>query len=181
MRANRGRKFNAPRLLKDKETAKESESDGDDIPFSEIRQKVRAETKGSDSEEDNIPFSQIQTKTTISSGITRQNKTAPEKDMTIRLLSEREADETAKYGEVQTWSDDDTATRVPLSFLAGSLKKAPRTSWTVDDAEDPNKMLGCKIARDFGDRGIYLGEVIAIEYDSDDEDKVSIKTLCTSF
>jgi hypothetical protein len=149
MRANRGRKFNAPQLLNEKETAKQSESDDDDIPFSEIREKVRAETQGSDSQEDNIPFSQIQTKTTICSGNTRQNRTAPG--------------------------------RVPLAFLAGSLKKTPRTSWTADDAEDPNNMVGCKIARDFGDRGFYLGEVIRIEYDSDDEDKVSIKTICTSF
>ena len=65
MRANRGRKFNAPRLLKEKETVKQSDSDDDDIPFSEMREKVRAETQGSDSEEDNIPFSQMQTKTTI--------------------------------------------------------------------------------------------------------------------
>ena len=143
MRANRGRKFTAPRLLKEKDTAKQSESDDDDIPFSEIREKVRAETQGSDSEEDNIPFSQIQTKTTICSGNTRQDRTAPEKDKMIRLLSEREADETAKYGEVQTWSDDDDdkAGRVPLSFLAESLKKTPRTSWTEDDAEDPHKMI----------------------------------------
>ncbi len=46
MRANRGRKFKAPRQLKGKETAKQSESDEDDIPFSEMREKVRAETKG---------------------------------------------------------------------------------------------------------------------------------------
>ena len=142
MRANRGRKFNAPRLLKEKETAKQSESDDDDIPFSEIREKVTAETQGSDSEEDNIPFSQIQTKTTICTGNTRQNRTAPEKDKTER-----------------------------------SLKKTPRTSWTADDAEDPNNMVGCKIARDFGDRGFYLGEVIRIEYDSDDEDKVRIQMM----
>ena len=38
MRANRGRKFKAPRLLKDKETAKQNESDEEDIPFSEIRE-----------------------------------------------------------------------------------------------------------------------------------------------
>jgi hypothetical protein len=162
MRANRGRKFKAPRLLKDKEPAKQNESDEDDIPFSEIREKVRAETKvsdneedipfseirekvraetkGSDSEEDNIPFSQIKTKTTISSGNTRKDRPAPEK-----------ADET--------------------------LKKAPRTSWTKEDVEDPMKMVGCPIARDFGDSGIYLGEVIGIEYDSDDEDKVSIELM----
>jgi hypothetical protein len=149
MRANRGRKFKAPRLLKDKETAKQDESDDDDIPFSEIIEKVRAETKGSDSEEDNIPFSQIKTKTTISSDNRRKDRPSPGRVNTIRLLSEREADETAKYGEVQTWSDDDgdTARRVPLS-----------------------------LARDFGDRGIYLGEVIRIEYDSDDEHKVCIQT-----
>ena len=93
-------------------------------------------------------------------------------------MSEREADKTAKYGEVQTWSDDDgdEARRVPLSYLGESLKKAPRTSWTEADVEDPNKMVGSQIARDFGDRGIYLGEVIRIEYDSDDEDKVCINT-----
>ena len=112
MRANRGRKFKAPRLLKEKEKATQSESDEDDIPFSEIREKVRAETKGSDSEEDNIPFSQIKTKTKISSGNTRKDRPSPGSANTIRLLSEREADET--------------------------LKKAPRTSWTKDDVEDPN-------------------------------------------
>jgi hypothetical protein len=98
----------------------------DNIPFSEIREKVRAERQDSDSEEDK-------------------------------------------------------AGRVPLSFLAGSLKKTPRTSWTADDVVDPNIMVGCKIARDFGERGVYLGEVMRIEYDSEDEDKVSIKTICTSF
>jgi hypothetical protein len=178
MRANRGRKFKAPRLLRAKETAKQSESDEDDIPFSAIREKVRAETKGSDSEEDNIPFSQIKTKTTISTGNTRKDRPSPGRVNSIRLLSEREADETAKYGEVQTWSDDDgdKAGRVPLSYLRESLKKDPRTSWTEDDVEDPNKKVGSQIARDFGERGIYLGEVIRIEYDSDDEDKVCIQT-----
>ena len=175
MRANRGRAFKAPRLLKDKETAKQSDSDEDDIPFSQIREKVRAETKGSDSKEDDIPFSPIKTKTTKSTGNTRKDR-SPGRVNTIRLLSEREADETAKYGEVQTWSDDDTARRVPLSSLGACLKKAPRTSWTEDDVEDPNKMVGCPIARDFGDRGVYLGEVVDIEYDSDDEHKVCIQT-----
>ena len=102
MRANRGRKFKAPRLLKEKETARQSESDEDDIPFSEMREKVRAERQGSDSEEDNIPFSQIQTKTTICSGNTRKDRPSPGRVNTIRLLSDREADKTAKYGEVQT-------------------------------------------------------------------------------
>jgi hypothetical protein len=121
MRANRGRNFKAPRLLKEKEIATQSERDGDDIPFSEIKEKVRAETKGSDSEEDNIPFSQIKTKTTISSGNTRKDRPSPGSAHTIRFLSEREADETV---------------------------------------EDPKKMVGSQIARDFGDRGIY-------EYNSD--------------
>ncbi len=79
MQANRRRKFKAPRVLKAKETVLDSDSDGDNIPFSELKEKVRAERSGSDCEEDNIPFSQGQTKG-------------------IKLLNEREADETARFG-----------------------------------------------------------------------------------
>ncbi len=84
---------------------------------------------------------------------------------------------------MQTWSDDDDdkAEEVSITFLAESLKKTPRTSWTEEEAEDPEKMVGSKIARDFGNRGIYLGEVIRIEYDSEDEDKVRLKNNSTPY
>jgi hypothetical protein len=36
MQANRNRKFKASRLLKGKETARESDSDGNEVPFSEL-------------------------------------------------------------------------------------------------------------------------------------------------
>jgi hypothetical protein len=89
MQANRRRKFKATRLLKEKETARESESGGDNIPFSELKEKVRAEREGSDSEEDNIPFSQRQTKVATP---------LKEKCKGIKSMSERDADETAKFG-----------------------------------------------------------------------------------
>ena len=73
----------------------------------------------------------------------------------IKLMSEREADECAKYGEVQTWSDDDKAEEVPITYLAESLKKTPQTS--VQDTAPENDVLECpedfvgsKIAREFG-------------------------------
>ncbi len=85
--------FKAPRQVrKEKGTARQSESDDDEIPFSELKEKVIAETQ------------------------------------MIRLLSEREANETAMFGEVLTWSDDDNATAVSLSQLAEILKATPRTS-----------------------------------------------------
>jgi hypothetical protein len=62
MQANIRRKFKAPRLLKGKETARESDSDEDNIPFSELNEKVRAERQGVDCEEGYIPCSQGQTK-----------------------------------------------------------------------------------------------------------------------
>ncbi len=46
MQANRRRNFTAPRLLKEKETARDSDSDGDNIPFSELKKKVRTESRG---------------------------------------------------------------------------------------------------------------------------------------
>jgi hypothetical protein len=172
MRANRERKFKAPRLLKEKEIARQSDSDEDAIPFSELKEKVRAEGQGSDSEEDNIPFSQLQTKTTKRTGNTRVPM--------IRMLSEREAYETAEYGEVQKWSADEKAKLVPITQLAESLMKTPQTSRTEKDLESPEKMVGSKIARNFGKRGIFLGEVLGIEYDSEDEDKVGAKHSTTS-
>ncbi len=97
-------------------------------------------------------------------------------------MREREADECAKYGEVQTGSDDDTAEEVPITYLAESLKETPRTSWTEEEkTESPEKMVGSKIARDFGKRGIFLGEVLRIEYDSEDEDKVRPKNNSTPY
>ena len=88
-------------MLKAKETVLDSDSDGDNIPFSELKEKVRAERLGSDCEEDNIPFSQGQTKG-------------------IKLLNEREADETARFGEVLRWSDDEDRVEVPISTLLDS-------------------------------------------------------------
>ena len=64
MRANRRRQFTAPRLLKEPERTRQSESDEDDIPFSELKEKVVSERQGSDSEGDDISFSQMQTRTT---------------------------------------------------------------------------------------------------------------------
>ena len=73
-------------MLKEKEIARQSESDEDDVPFSELKEKVRAERQGSDSEKD---------------------RPRQEKVKMIKLMSERDADECATFGEVLTWSDDD--------------------------------------------------------------------------
>jgi hypothetical protein len=95
----------------------------------------------------------------------------------IKLMSEREADEFAKYGEVQTWSDDDKVGEVPISYLAECLKTTPQTYLEDTAPEDngkecPEDFVGSKIARKFGTSGIYLGEVLRIEYNSEDENKV---------
>ncbi len=94
-------------MRKEKGKARQSESDDDEIPFSELKEKVIAETQGSGTEKDRPR--QVQ-------------------DKMIRLLSDREANETAMFDEVLTWSDDDNATAVSLSQLAESLKATPRTS-----------------------------------------------------
>ena len=170
MQANRRRKFKAPRVLKAKETVLDSDSDGDNIPFSELKEKVRAERLGSDCEEDNIPFSQGQTKG-------------------LQLLNEREADETARFGEVLRCSDDDDRVEVPMSTLLDSPQESPlviaepdEITTTTDEVTTTTKsrnarlakpnMVGIKVSRDFGKLGIYHGAVKAVEYDSADEEKV---------
>jgi hypothetical protein len=173
MQANRRRKFKAPRLLKGKDKARDSDSDGDNMPFSELREKVREERQGVDCEEDNIRLSERETKdATPSKG----------KYKGIKLLSEREADETAMFGEVLRWSDDDGKEEVPITTLLDSPTK--RAVENVEPVlETTNKknrnarrstanMVGTKVSRDFGRKGIFHGEVIAVEYDSEDQDKV---------
>ncbi len=156
MQANRLRKFKAPRVLKDKQTARDSDSDGDNIPFSELKEKVREERIGSDCEEDNIPFSHGKTKdATPSKGECKG----------ILLLNERGADETAKFGEVLRWSDDDERVEVPISTLLDSPQESALQNAEPDQVTTTTKsrnarlpkpnIVGIKVSRDFGKRGIF--------------------------
>jgi hypothetical protein len=122
MQANRRRKFKAPRLLKSKETARESDSDGDSIPFSELKEKVRAERQGVDCEE--VPIT------------------------TLLDSAKESAVENAEPVQGTTTKNSRNA-RMPKA-----------------------NMVGKKVSRDFGKKGIFHGEVIAVEYESSDEDKV---------
>ena len=149
-------------MRKQKEQARQSESDEDDIPFSELNEKVIAERQGNVIEKDRP--SQVQ-------------------DKMIRLLTEREANEMTMFGEVLTWSDDDNCTEVSMAHLAESLKATARTSAktppesddddvpivkSILDAKRQTNFVGMKVARDFGKTGVFIGEVVQLEYDSDD-------------
>ena len=143
MKANRRRQFTAPRLLKEPDKARQSDSDEDDIPFSELKEKVVSERQGSDSNEDDIPFSQIQT---------RLKSPLQGKGKGIKRGNEREANETSLSREPFQWSDDDPN--------------------EIGNIENPENMKGVNIARDFGMQGVFYGEVVHVEYDDEDLDKV---------
>jgi hypothetical protein len=85
----------------------------------------------------------------------------------LKMLSEREADEMAKFGEVQTYSSDSEGDEVPIyETLAHALKES-----AVEIAEPSNKhaeMIGKRVAKDFGSLGMFMGTVMNVEYDSDD-------------
>ncbi len=149
-------------MRKQKEQARQSESDEDDIPFSELKEKVIAERQGS---------------------VIEKERPSQVKDKMFRLLSEREAKETRMLDEVLTLSDEDKHTEASMSQLGKSLKATPRTSTNTppesDDDEVPivkqiidakrqTNFVGMKIARDFGKAGVFIGEVVQLEYDSED-------------
>ncbi len=55
------------------------------------------------------------------------------------------------------------------------------TEFTYEWRRDTNhnsELIGVKVARDFGDLGVFVGEVIALEYDSSDEAKEAPSMLC---
>ncbi len=87
-----------------------------------------------------------------------------------KLLSEREADEMAKTGDVNTWSSDsDADVQKAIDFSTGETKdkdqECDRDNVTSNKHKDA---VGKKIAKDFGKQGIFSGEVQSVEYDSDD-------------
>ncbi len=84
----------------------------------------------------------------------------------IKIMSEREADEEARFGEVLRWSDDDRKDEVPITSLLRALKKP-----AVGIAGPGNKhadVIGKKMAKDFGSPGVFMGTIMNVEYDSED-------------
>jgi hypothetical protein len=76
----------------------------------------------------------------------------------LRSLSEQEANEMAQTGDVTNWSSDSDGDTLPI-------KDTIQTKTIVDEAVI-HKDVGMKIARDFGKKGVFLGEeVVAVEYD----------------
>ncbi len=69
----------------------------------------------------------------------------------------------AKFGEVLRWSTDSDSEAVPM--------KDTILSKTNHEESVKHKDVGMKIARDFGKKGVFLGKVVAVEYNSEDVDK----------
>jgi hypothetical protein len=90
----------------------------------------------------------------------------------IKLMSEREADETAKFGEVQRWSTDSEGDEEPSTQTLLSLKKSKeKMGKTNEETKGSTEFIGVKVARDFGKQGVFVGEIVALEFDSGDEAK----------
>ncbi len=107
-----------------------------------------------DSDDDDIPILQIISKQ-------KQRQSAIPK---TKLLSGRETAEMAKNGEVSTWSSDSEGDEVPIKETIQTKTHTPELVQYKD--------IGMKVARDFGKKGVFLGEIVAVEYDSEDIDKV---------
>ncbi len=86
----------------------------------------------------------------------------------IKMMSEREADETAKFGEVQSWSTDSEGDEEPI---AQTLLLETKSKEIDGETKGNTEFIGVKVARDFGKQGIFLGEIVALEFDSGDEAK----------
>ncbi len=73
----------------------------------------------------------------------------------IRLMSEREADEEAKYGKVQRWSSESEGGDVPVALLLKALKDKvetvmPEGEKAIPTIPEGKEAVGSGIARDFG-------------------------------
>ncbi len=85
----------------------------------------------------------------------------------MKMLSEREADEVAyqQHGEVLTWSSESEVGQVPIRETSETQLQS-----TI---EAPQHATGKNVAKDLGSQGVFVGEVISVEYDSSDESKAA--------
>jgi hypothetical protein len=86
----------------------------------------------------------------------------------LKMMSEREADEMSRHGEVQRRSSDSEGNEVPISQ---TLQTEPDSSTTIQNSVQHVEAVGIKVAKDFDSHGVYFGSVLSVEYDSDDEKK----------
>jgi hypothetical protein len=129
----------------------------------EKRQKSIDPKQDSDDDEDNVPFSTLKSITDTQEEVSE----AQGRPGHLGMLSEREADETARFGEVLRCSSDSEGDEVPITQTLIRASKEPTQDVLVE-----HKDIGMKIARDFGVKGVFLGQVVAVEYDSEDVDKI---------
>jgi hypothetical protein len=77
----------------------------------------------------------------------------------IKLMSEREADECGKHGEVLRWSSDSERDDVPITATLKAVKD--KVEAVMPQGEEA---VGAGIARDFGkDLGVFKGQVAHVE------------------
>jgi hypothetical protein len=90
----------------------------------------------------------------------------------VKLNSQREADEMARFGEVLRCSSDSEGDEEPITQSLLSLSKSKETIVkTNEETKGNTEFIGVKVARDFGKQGVFLGEIVALEFDSGDEAK----------
>ena len=78
----------------------------------------------------------------------------------------------ARFGEVLRCSSDSEGDEEPITQTLLSLSKSKETIVKRNDETKGNtEFIGVKVARDLGKQGVFLGEIIALEYDSGDEAK----------
>jgi hypothetical protein len=90
----------------------------------------------------------------------------------VQLNSQTEADEIARFGEVLRCSSDSEGDEEPITQSLLLLSKTKETiAKTNEETKGNTEFIGVKVARDFGKQGVFLGEIVALEYDSGDEAK----------
>jgi hypothetical protein len=160
MKRGKSRPFTAPRASKPVETGhrKDKAEWGKRMErqLAQVEKRQTSVETKQDTSEDDVPIVQQ-----IRSQTVRKGKG-------IKLMSEREADETAKFGEVLRWSTDATVRETKNPSHRHYLKKSKEKE---GETKGNTEFIVAKVARDFGNQGVFFGEIVALEFDSGHEAK----------
>jgi hypothetical protein len=87
----------------------------------------------------------------------------------VPIVNQIQAETSGKGTGMKMMSEKETVEKESDTEVHPSTETV--LSKTNEEESVKHKDIGMKIARDFGKKGVFLGEVIAVEYDSEDVDK----------
>jgi hypothetical protein len=100
----------------------------------------------------------------------QNNLTTQEVPRHVTTTSEIQADEMSRQAKLERGGSDSEGDEVPI---AKTLQTEQGRLTSKNTSVEHLEAKGIRVAKDFGELGVYFGSVLSVEYDSDDDERAN--------